>query len=353
MDEEKTTITPLPQPLDLTHGQEITKHKHTSFDLMERFISINVPVYLVGPTGSGKTTAVEVIAQKLGLPFYRKVVGPESSEGSIFGFNNATAYVEGISFKPYTEGGILLIDEIDNGNPSTNIVVKMLSDGNKCNFPHGTFTKHPNFRLVANANTFGTGATRDYVGRSMQDAALLNIFAYIKWVYDEDFEYNICYDEYFRMNGEEKKRFNKYIISVWKIRMAIKELGIRHIVSPRNALYGSRMLAQKLDESIILNSVILRDLELDTAKKVIQKSKEMVHAKEKELKSKEDIKQELEEDRGDSKDSAKADYTKYLKDLQEGKKGEGESPKSFLELADLDNIVKKIKSDKEEKGFED
>lgn len=244
--------------------------QHERFPELLKLIQINVPVYVWGPTGSGKTTAVETAAKALNLPFYRKVVSPQTSEGQIFGFHNGTGYIEGIAYKPYKDGGVLLIDEIDNGNPSINVCIKMLSDGTKCNFPCGIIERHENFRLLANANTVGTGANRQYVGRAAQDAALLNIFGFLNWEYDSLFENTLSLIEYKKWHGENDEEITSLIDTVISLRKSIDELAIKHIISPRNLIYGSRMLAQKFPKDFILESCILRGLDKTQAEKILE-----------------------------------------------------------------------------------
>lgn len=279
--EEKISNIPKSQEIvvkrtELNGGQE-TKNdlgpQHERFPELLKLLQINVPVYIWGPTGSGKTTAAETAAKAMDLPFYRKVVSPQTSEGQIFGFHNGTGYIEGIAYKPYKDGGVLLIDEIDNGNPSINVCIKMLSDGSKCNFPCGIIEKHENFRLLANANTVGTGANRQYVGRAAQDAALLNIFGFLSWEYDSVFENTLSLIEYKKWHGENDEEITSLIDTVIALRKSIDELAIKHIISPRNLIYGSRMLAQKFPKDFILESCILRGLDKTQAEKILENAK--------------------------------------------------------------------------------
>lgn len=48
-----------------------------------RCVAARVNVWLVGPAGSGKTSAAENVARDLGLKFYSKSVGPQTSESAL------------------------------------------------------------------------------------------------------------------------------------------------------------------------------------------------------------------------------------------------------------------------------
>lgn len=295
--ENNKNNSPQPQIIEIKDYREERKipdenkrnleRQHEKFSDLLKLINLNIPAYIYGPTGSGKTMACEIAAEILNIPFYRKVVSSQSSEGVLFGFNNATAYVEGIAYKAYKDGGLLLVDEIDNGNPNINVCLKMLTEGETCYFPCGVVNKHKDFRLVANANTIGVGANRQYVGRVAQDAALLNIFGFIQWDYDTNFEYDICAEEYLTWKGEDVNSFNEMIRTCWKMRNAIERLNLKHIISPRNLKAASRLLATACDLPFILNTVILRGLETTQASKVLEEAKKATLTKDQHEKTRE------------------------------------------------------------------
>jgi hypothetical protein len=90
--------------------------------------------------------------------------------------------------------------------------------------------RHPNFRMVATANTFGHGADRVYVGRNELDAASLDRFATINVGYDLTLERMLC-------NGNVE-----WLEYVWRIRKKVTENKIRHVVSTRAIIMGSAAL---------------------------------------------------------------------------------------------------------------
>lgn len=257
-------------------------NKHNKHDFIKSLCSLRLPVYIHGPTGCGKTFGFKIIAEELGLPFYKKIVGAMMTESSLLGYANAEGrYVEGIVYKPYTEGGLLVLDEIDNGNPNTNLVVNAICD-EEIYFPvQGMKTRHKDFIAVATANTTGNGATLAYVGRNKLDQAMLNRFIPVEMDYDYELEKNLaCF--YFiettkkLTNAEptlkQLEMLDKSIHDFWLIRKTINELEINHILSQRNLIQQSTMLASgKFNGEDLQKSIVFRNLNKETIEKILKK----------------------------------------------------------------------------------
>jgi len=254
--------------------------KHFKQEVLKSYIQARVDTYIYGPTGSSKTTSVQKVAEELGLAFYKKLISAQMTESNLLGYMDAQGrYVEGIAYKPYKYGGILTLDEIDNGNPNTNTVINGLSD-NCMAFPCGMITKHPDCVLVATANTLGGGATISYVGRNKLDAALLNRFPFIEWPYDSCFELQLAInlatelENQKPITAEDKIKCNnnviKHYIDFIKLREAAKELKLPLILSSRNFLQAIRLMAANRNTGEILNGVFLKGLNRELAENLIK-----------------------------------------------------------------------------------
>lgn len=251
--------------------------------LQEQILTIcklRLPVYAHGPTGCGKTYMMKLIAKELNLPFYKKLVGAQMTEASLLGYNDAHGkYNEGICFKPYTEGGLLVLDEIDNGNANTNLVVNGLCD-EELAFPIGMKNRHKDFVIVATANTTGQGATLEYVGRNRLDAAMLNRFVFIKMDYDYELERSLA-TRAFRdtlnrdLDEDEIEILNQSLVDFWLLRKIVDELEIKHIISQRNLIQQSIMLAAGISGNIIRDTVVLRNLDVDIKNKILNNAKKV------------------------------------------------------------------------------
>lgn len=176
---------------------------HSSFESIVKFVSMDEPVMLVGPAGTGKNVIAKQVAEALGLNFYFS--NAVTDEYKITGFVDANGkYVETQFYKAWTDenGGLFLLDEIDASDPSAMIVLNAALANGYFDFPGiGRVERNPKFRVIANANTYGTGASMEYVGRNQLDSATLDRFAIVEVGYDSRIEKVSC--TYIDKEGKE------------------------------------------------------------------------------------------------------------------------------------------------------
>lgn len=271
--------------LDLTapgvnlSGDAVMHHK---FPLLAAAVSVRVNVMLVGPAGSGKTTACEKVAQALGLKFY--ATGAIASEYKLTGFINAQGGIVSTAFrKAFEDGGLFLFGETDASFPNALLTFNTALANDWMDFPDGMVKRHPDFRVVADANTFGTGADRLYVGRNQLDAASLDRYAVLDWGYDEALEasllglpapkgspvpQSIWPLPEFEVQGIAARWFER----VRKVRHAVTDLKVRHVVSPRATINGTKLLAAGWSWADTEEAVIWKGLDADTKAKVAAKA---------------------------------------------------------------------------------
>ena len=145
-----------------------------------------LPVMLVGPTGSGKSELVKHVAAALGRTFKFNSVTAGISEGVLMGRLLPTGpggemeYHRSDLITQYEEGGVFCAEEFDGIDANTALVLNNLLANGHASIPHrvgNTVAKrHKDFVFLANANTYGTGADRMFVGRGQLDAATLSRF---------------------------------------------------------------------------------------------------------------------------------------------------------------------------------
>lgn len=230
---------------------------HKSFGTLLKMVGAGLHAYLPGPAGSGKSTAGEQVADKLGLEFYCQSVGQQTTQSHLLGYMDANGnYVTTTFRKAFEEGGVFLLDEVDAGNANVLTVLNSALANGLCSFPDGMVRMHANFRCIAAANTFGTGADRQYVGRNQLDAASIDRFAFLEWGYDEELELQIA-------SNQEWTRF------VQRVRRVVSDLKIRHVVSPRASINGSKLLAAGMDRASVEESTIWKGMDPATRAKVV------------------------------------------------------------------------------------
>ena len=177
-------------------------------------------VMLVGPAGSGKTTAAENVAKALELEY--SYVGATYDKVDLFGYNNGHGHYQVTEFyKRYKDGGVMLLDEMDGFDPAVGVACNAAIDGTRAAFPVGIVPKHTDSVFIAACNTFGLGANAKYVGRNRLDAATLNRFIKLDWGYDPALERIQVGDD-------------KWTKITQAVRVKVDSMGIEIVISPRN-----------------------------------------------------------------------------------------------------------------------
>jgi len=202
---------------------------HKLLERVLRYCNARLWPYLVGPAGSGKTTLAQQVAVALGLPYYE--ASKIDSKFDLFGFTDASGTCVRTPFREaYEHGGCFLLDEADASNPNAFTALNSAIANGGASFPDGYVQRHPDFVLLAAANTYGMGRDRVYVGRNPQDAATLDRFAFMPVEYDEQLERTLA------SNAD----WCRYVQAV---RAEVFARGMRVIVSPRATLNGCTALA--------------------------------------------------------------------------------------------------------------
>lgn len=210
--------------------------QHNMFEALLKIVGANLPVLLVGPAGTGKTHGAYAVSEAFGLTFHSIAVGSQTSKSDLVGYLDANHnYVRTQFREAYEHGGLFLLDEADAGNSNVLILLNAALSNGYMAFPDGMVHKHEDFRMVATANTYGHGASRQYVGRNQLDAATLDRFVTVAWDIDDKVEANLAGTE------PEGKRWLAVVRAVRK--KAIDELELRVVISPRATQRGAILLA--------------------------------------------------------------------------------------------------------------
>lgn len=205
------------------HGEEIgrtdAEHFHEKFEEILSLVNMDEPVMLIGPAGSGKNYSIAQVSKALNKHMY--YTNNASNEFKLTGFIDAGGnYSDTEFYKAFKNGGVFFLDEIDNSDPSALIVINSALANGYMAFPHETIDRHPDFRMVAAANTWGRGSDFQYVGRNALDASTLDRFDNVFFDYD--------------MALEEKLYPNDSVLDfMWAFRDAVEKSRIPHIVSTR------------------------------------------------------------------------------------------------------------------------
>ena len=235
--------------------------QHKMFDQLLLLASQKIPAFLAGPSGSGKTHAAEQLAKALSLPYEAVSVGPMTSKADLIGYKDANGnYHDTGLIRCVKNGGVFLIDEIDAGHAGVLTILNMVLSNGLMATPEGMIKKHDDFYIVAGANTYGTGADREYVGRCQLDEATLKRFFVVEWGYDEKLERAI--------SGADDENSNALVDTIQAMRKNADEHGLRVTVSPRDSIYAVRLLKAGMPEKDVLKGLIFKGLDKATISKL-------------------------------------------------------------------------------------
>lgn len=233
-------------------GQQHNKFEHVLKTVSTRIQGRRLHTWLVGPSGSGKSFLASQIAKALSLPYYSTAA--IQSKYDLIGFVSPTG-AEATLRTPFREafenGGVFAWDDIDASDPRAFVAFNEALSNGRFAFPDKMIEQHPDFVCIASANTWGTGATADYVGRNKIDSATLSRFVRIPIDYDEQLEREM-------VGNHEWARF------VQRIRDAVKREGIKVLVTPRHTLQGVALLAAGLKRDDVESYTVFAGLDTDT-----------------------------------------------------------------------------------------
>jgi MoxR-like ATPase len=152
-------------------------------------------------------------------------------------------------------GGVFLFDEIDASSAQALLAFNAIAANDLAAFPCGTVKRHADFVIIAAANTWGSGADAQYVGRAQLDAATLDRFAFISMDYDERLELAIS-------SNDEWTRY------VQAFRRITRQLKIRAVVSPRASIKGGKLLSAGLSWNRVEEMLLIRGLSANEVEQV-------------------------------------------------------------------------------------
>lgn len=211
-------------------------------------------ILLVGPAGCGKTQLAQDIAKAVGREFACVSCTAGMSESALTGRNipnlqTGKTEFQGTDFvRLYENGGVFLLDEFDAGDPNVMLVINSALANGHMSVPNRadnqTAKRHPDFVLIAAANTWGNGASRMYVGRNQLDASTMSRFAgaVIEVDYDRELEAQLVTD-------------NKLRAAVWHMRDKVNELKLRQVMGTRELISAARLLAAGMAHSDIYRAL--------------------------------------------------------------------------------------------------
>jgi cobaltochelatase CobS len=152
------------------------------------------PVWLVGPTGTGKTEGVAQACDVLGCTFEYIACHETMTKHELYGYLQPdgkpveTPLTRALKVALTGQNAVILLDEVTAAGNAV-ICANALTSNGHVDLPGVGMVPIPDtlYILVAD-NTGGKGATAEYNGRQKLDDAFLCRFSFLPWGYDADME---------------------------------------------------------------------------------------------------------------------------------------------------------------------
>ena len=216
-------------------------------------------IMIKGQMGGGKSTAVQQCAEALGLTY--RYTGQTEMKGDVLGVVHPISqkYTPSEFVKTYTEGGVWVGEELDGWAPRACLALNVPLANGILTTPDGvTHERHPDCVIIACTNTWGTGATTEYVGRNKLDAAFLDRFSpRMEWLYDSDLERTAANDD-------------EVVDAVQLARLNAESSGIKVVISPRSSINIADMIRSGFDMRTAMHMDFLTGLDKAQTRTILE-----------------------------------------------------------------------------------
>lgn len=241
-------------------------------------IAENEIIWLYGDAGCGKSEFWAQIAAHLNMPFTRMNMDGHLTRSDIIGVNRLIPgenggtemrFIEGILPRAMSRPGVLLIDEMDLGDPEIMPILQPVLEGNALVLLEDggrVVQPHPMFRIAITGNTTGLGSDNQmYLNAFEQSAATRDrISAFVHMPYmPQDIEEQVVMA---RHKSADPDFINKLVTLANKVRDGYRNGDVQTLFSTRAVLYCAKRhsrlaglypspdaAAQDILETVIMN----------------------------------------------------------------------------------------------------
>lgn len=147
-------------------------------------------LFVTGSTGCGKTSLIEQVCARLNYPVQSFTCGGSTEYMDLVGqwvmIKGDTVWMDGSLTKAMKEGHMLILNEIDLVDPAELANLNAVMEGSPLVISQlngQVVHPHSNFRIVATANSNGSGDSGLYSGVMRQNLAFMDRFSVIKVQY--------------------------------------------------------------------------------------------------------------------------------------------------------------------------
>lgn len=201
-------------------------------------------------------------ANSLELPYLCISCGIGTSAAEFTGYKYPTREATNFA-KYYAMPSIILVDEITALDPAVAQVLNAALANGEIETTTGLVKRDPNCIIIATSNTFGNGASRQYVANNQLDASTIDRFvgATIEIDYSEEYE----------------SQYDTEVVSYVKdLRNCIKQNEIRRVASTRMIQSGAKLRAKYIRDWKELLIINWTKSEKEILKQYLKKKQEVI-----------------------------------------------------------------------------
>ena len=140
-------------------------------------------LFLTGKKGTGKSSVIEQVCARLGLPLYKETGSANTEYLDLFGsvlptISSKLKFLPGPLYQAMKQGGIFLLDEVDMMQPNELVKLNEIFSMKRMFVPQTEefINIHKDFRFVVTGNTNGSGVSGSYIGAKVLNEAFMDRF---------------------------------------------------------------------------------------------------------------------------------------------------------------------------------
>lgn len=157
-----------------------------------RLLKAEMAVYLYGPAGTGKTTALLEASKAFERPGEIDTLDPSTPKSGVMGYRTPTGEAVFTAFtRMYASGGFYIADEADNAPAHVQTLFNSALANGYAPAAWGLIERHPDFRFVAAGNT-PFRPTPAFPDRRPGSAAFMDRLYFVHWPLDPNIERRAC-----------------------------------------------------------------------------------------------------------------------------------------------------------------